>query len=115
MNNTNAFKFKQPSLKQLQLITWWMPESPYRDCDMVIADGSIRAGKTIAMIDGFVTWSLETFEHEVFILAGKSIGTLKRNVLRPMFQILTAKGIAHKYHRSENFVEVGTNTYFCFG
>lgn len=109
------FRFQPFSRKQKQLLTWWMPQSPYHDYDMVIADGAIRSGKTVAMIDGFVTWSLATFEHQNFILAGKSMGALKRNVLRPMFQILDAKGIPYHYHRSEHYVQIGTNTYYCFG
>lgn len=115
MRQAAVFQFKPFSKKQKKLLTWWLPESPYHDYDMVIADGSIRSGKTIAAIDGFVTWSLATFEHEAFILAGKSMGALKRNVLRPMFKILAAKGIHYRYNRSENYVEIGTNTYYCFG
>lgn len=110
-----AFRFQPFSVKQKRVLTWWMPESPYHDYDMIIADGSIRSGKTVAMIDSFVTWSITTFEHESFILAGKSMGALKRNVLRPLFQILAAKGIAYHYNRSEHFIEIGTNTYYCFG
>lgn len=115
MRQAAVFRFKPFSKKQKKLLTWWLPESPYHDYDMVIADGSIRSGKTIAAIDGFVMWSLATFEHEAFILAGKSMGALKRNVLRPMFKILAAKGIHYRYNRSENYIEIGTNTYYCFG
>lgn len=110
-----AFKFQPFSLKQKRVLTWWMDQSPYKDYDMIICDGSIRAGKTVAMIDGFLTWSLATFENESFILAGRSMGALKRNVLKPMFQILVAKGMPYRYHRSEHYIEIGTNTYYCFG
>lgn len=110
-----AFKFQPFSLKQKKVLTWWMDPSPYKDYDMIICDGSIRAGKTVAMIDGFLTWSLATFQNESFILAGRSMGALKRNVLKPMFQILNAKGIPYRHHRSEHYIEIGTNTYYCFG
>lgn len=109
------FKFEPFSLKQKKLLTWWTEKSPYRDYDMVIADGSVRSGKTISMVDSFITWSLYTFRGQNFILAGKSMGALKRNVLRPLFQILAAKGIAYRYHRSEHYIQIGSNTYFCFG
>ncbi|CEP67869.1 Bacteriophage terminase, large subunit [Moorella glycerini] len=115
MKQAVAFKFKPFSLKQKKILTWWTEKSPYRDYDMVIADGSIRSGKTISMIDSFITWSLHTFSNQNFILAGKSMGALKRNVLRPMFQILATKGIPYRYHRSEHYIEIGTNTYYCFG
>lgn len=112
-----AFRFQPYSQKQLQLLTWWMDESPYRDYDMLIADGSIRAGKTIAMIDGFVTWSMAVFGGMGvdFIIAGRTMGALKRNVIAPMLQILNAKGIPFYYHRSENWIEIAGNTYYLFG
>jgi len=113
---TTSFKFKPFSRKQKKLLMWWTNASPYRDYDMVIAEGAIRSGKTIACIDSFITWSLDKHRHQNFIIAGKSMGALKRNVLEPMFQILTAKGIAYHYHRSENpHIIIGTNTYYLFG
>lgn len=112
-----AFKFQPFSLKQKKVLTWWMEPSPYKDYDMIICDGSIRAGKTVAMIDGFLTWSMATFKSENFILAGRSMGALKRNVLKPMFQILAAKGIPYRYIRSgsDTRVEISSNTYYLFG
>lgn len=110
-----VFKFSPFSRKQQQVLTWWLPNSPYQSYDMLIADGSIRSGKTISMIDGFLTWSLHTFQGKAFIISGRSAGALKRNVLRPMWQILRAKGIGYYYNRSENYVEIGSNTYYLFG
>ena len=113
---TTSFKFQPFSLKQKKLLAWWTDGSPYKDYDMVIAEGAIRSGKTISMIDSFITWSLAKHRHQNFIVAGKSMGALKRNVLEPMFQILTAKGIYYHYNRSENpHVVIGTNTYYLFG
>jgi len=110
------FRYLPWSMQQKKLLTWWKPGSPYCDYDMVIADGSVRSGKTIATIEGFLLWSLNTFEHENFILAGRSIGALKRNVLQPMFAILGAKGIDFKYVRSDDhYIQIGSNTYYCFG
>lgn len=112
----SSFKFQPFSLKQRKLLMWWADGSPYRDYDGVIAEGAIRSGKTISCIDSFVTWSLEKHRDQNFIIAGKSMGALKRNVLEPMFQILTAKGIGYHYHRSENpHIVIGTNTYYLFG
>lgn len=117
MNHKTAgfFKFRPYSRKQLKLVTWWLPNSPYRDYDMLVADGSIRSGKTVAMIDSFTTWAQENFSNQDFIIAGKSMGALKRNVIKPMFQILNVKGTPYHYNRSENFIEIGTNTFYCFG
>jgi hypothetical protein len=114
-NKGASFKFQTFSKKQKKLLTWWTDKSSYKDYDMVIAEGSIRAGETIAMIDSFLMWSISTHENQQFIIAGKSMGALKRNVLKPMFEILNAKDIPYKYHRSEHYIEIGTNTYYCFG
>lgn len=113
---TTSFKFKAFSRKQKKLLSWWANGSPYRDYDTIICHGSIRSGKTVAMIDSFITWSLTRHRDQNFIVAGKSMGALKRNVLEPMFKILTAKGIDYHYHMSENpHVKIGTNTYYLFG
>ena len=50
-HQTATFKFAPFSRKQRQVLTWWLPNSPYQAYDMIIADGSIRSGKTISMID----------------------------------------------------------------
>lgn len=85
--------------------------------DFVIADGAIRSGKTIAMIIGFLTWSQEMFSGESFILAGKTMGALKKNVIRPMLQMLEAWGWPYAYIRSgtDARIEIGTNTYYLYG
>lgn len=115
LKKSNSFEYKPFSKKQKKLLTWWMKQSPYSAFDMVIADGSIRSGKTVSMVDGFITWSMSTFKNKLFIIAGRSTGSLKRNVINPMLQILTAKGLEYNYNRSENYIIVGSNTYYCFG
>lgn len=116
MAKAAVFQFKEFSRKQKKAMTWWMDFSPFKDYDGIICDGSIRSGKTIAMIDGFLTWSLSTFSNEKFIIAGKTMGALKRNVLTPMFEILTAKGIDYHYVRTEDpRIIIGNNVYYLFG
>lgn len=116
LRRNKKFQFKPFSPKQQKLLYFWREGSPYKDCDIVIADGSIRAGKTVAMICSFLQWSQETFpDGESFILAGKTMGALKRNVIKPMLQILEAWGWNYNYNRSENFIEIGNSTYFMFG
>jgi PBSX family phage terminase large subunit len=114
-NKPKAFKFNPFSIKQRKLLCWWEEGSPYKDYDIVIADGAIRSGKTIAMICSFLIWSQKHFRGEDFIIAGKSIGALKRNVIKPMQQILAAWGWKYQYNRSENYIIIGANTYYLFG
>lgn len=112
-----TFKFARFSDQQKRLMHWWRPGLRSASCDYVIADGSIRSGKTIACIIGFLTWSQETFQGETFILAGKTMGALKKNVIKPMLQILEAWGWPYEYVRSgsEPHIDIGSNTYYLFG
>lgn len=109
-----SFNFKQFSPKQQKVLYWWQEGSPYKDYDMIITDGSIRAGKTIAMICSFLQWS-QNFSGECFIIAGKTMGALKRNVIEPIQQMLGAWGWKYEYNRSENYLIIGNNIYYLFG
>lgn len=111
------FDFKPFSKQQRRLIHWWRPAVQTSQNDFVIADGAIRSGKTIAMIIGFLTWSQEMFSGQSFILAGKTMGALKKNVVRPMLQIVEAWGWPYEYIRSgtDARIEVGSNAYYLYG
>lgn len=112
-----TFKFKPFSDQQKRLIHWWRPMVRVSENNYVIADGSIRSGKTIACIIGFLTWSQTMHSGQSFILAGKTMGALKKNVINPMLQILEAWGWPYTYVRSgsEPHLEIGSNTYYLFG
>lgn len=111
------FNFKPFSPQQRRLIHWWRPAARSSNNNYIVADGSIRSGKTIACIIGFLTWSQEMFHGESFILAGKTMGALKKNVVRPMLQILEAWGWPYTYIRSgtDTRIEIGDNTYYLYG
>lgn len=111
------FKFLPFSDQQKRLMHWWRPGLRSSENDFIIADGAIRSGKTIACIIGFLTWSQEMFSGESFILAGKTMGALKKNVIRPMLQILEAWGWPYAYIRSgtDARVEIGSNAYYLYG
>ena len=111
------FKFLPFSDQQKRLMHWWRPGLRSAENDFIIADGAIRSGKTIACIIGFLTWSQEMFSGESFILAGKTMGALKKNVVRPMLQILEAWGWPYSYIRSgtDARIEIGSNTYYLYG
>lgn len=114
IRKVSKFKFQPFSKKQKKVLYWWRhPE--FSKNDIVIADGSIRSGKTISMETSFMQWSQEMFSGETFIIAGKSIGSLKRNVILPLLQILEAWGWKYNYNMSDNYIEVGSNVYFLFG
>lgn len=113
-----VFKFKPFSKKQKQVLSWW--ESPkYKDKEAIICDGSVRAGKTVIMSLSFIIWAMTSFDEEQFGMAGKTIGSLRRNVIRPLKRMLRGRGYAVKDNRTENMLEITkngvTNYFFLFG
>lgn len=87
-----AFKFVPFSKKQKKILTWWMPSSPYSDKDTIIADGAIRSGKTLIMSLSYVIWAMESYERTNFGMAGKTIGSFKRNVWILLKLMLRSRG-----------------------
>ena len=110
------FEFVPFSEKQRRLHNWWRPGLKTAENDFVIADGAMRSGKTIGCIAGFLLWSQESFSGEAFILAGKTMGALRKNVIQPMLQILKAWGWPCRYIRSgaESRLEIGENFYYLY-
>jgi PBSX family phage terminase large subunit len=113
-SNEGIFKILDYSNKQKQIVNWWR-NLKYQNKDIVIADGAIRSGKTISMIDSFLRWSMLNFNNKNFIVAGKSIGSLKKNVISPMIQIINFNIWHFEYNRSSNFLVIGSNTYYFYG
>ncbi|CQR74155.1 Terminase-like family protein [Sporomusa ovata DSM 2662] len=113
------FKFEPFSKKQLKVLTWWLPNSPVYDKDIIIADGAIRSGKTVSMSLSFVQWGMETFDGENLGMSGKTIGSFRRNVLAPLKQMLKSLKYRVKEHRNDNMVEIRyrkkVNYFYIFG
>lgn len=103
------------SQKQLKVLTWWMEGSPMASKDLVVSEGAIRSGKTLINIDSYINWSQTMFNDETFIIAGVSLGAVKRNILEPLFSLLNTKGIPYKHKSSEKKIIIGSNIYYYFG
>ena len=110
-----SFQFRPFSRKQQMALHWWEKGSGHEHCRMMLADGAIRSGKTVAMILSFLRWSLKTYRGQCFILAGVTSGALRRNVLEPMLSMLETLGIPYVWKRAEAAVLIGGNTYYLFG
>lgn len=120
MNKRKAlFNFRPFSYKQKMLLCWWQRGSPYKEKDGIIADGSIRSGKSLIMSFSFVIWAMEEFSDTDFIMAGKTILSFRRNVLNTLKRILISRGYQVSERRSENLVIVEkgniTNSFYIFG
>lgn len=110
-----AFQFQPFSRKQKKALYWWHAGSGHEHCRMILADGAIRSGKTVAMLLSFLRWSQTRFSDQDFIMAGVTTGALRRNVLSPMFQMLETLDQKWVEHRAAGVVRIGTNRYHVFG
>lgn len=120
MANEAIFRWKPLSLKQKIVFNWWR-SAKYRDKDGIICDGSVRAGKTAPMSLSFIDWATESYEEENFALCGKTIGSLRRNVLNPLKKMMRGRGYVFKEYRSQGYVKIynprskTTNYFYLFG
>lgn len=107
------------SKKQTLSLTWWYPSSPYSNYDAVICDGAIRSGKTICLTLSFILWSFYRFNGAAFAICGKTIRSLRRNVITPILPILSDMGFECSQKISENIVYIKNgihkNIFYLFG
>ena len=112
-------KFERFSEKQLQTLTWWSDASPYRDWDAIICDGAVRSGKTLCMGISFLCWAMRRFDGERFALCGKTITSLRRNLVSVLLPVMADLGFSCKEKVSQDLftVEFGgrRNTFHLFG
>lgn len=112
-------KFKRFSQKQLTVLNWWTEASPHKAYDAIICDGAVRSGKTICMSLSFILWSLYRFSDSSFALCGKTISSLRRNVVTPLLPLLKSMGFTVTEKRSANLIEIGNgkyiNRFYLFG
>ena len=112
-------KFQSFSKKQLTVLNWWCESSLYKDFDAIICDGAVRSGKTICMSLSFILWSLYRFSDSSFALCGKTITSLRRNVVTPLLPLLRGMGFTVTERKTSNLIEIGDgkhlNRFYLFG
>lgn len=111
--------FKDFSRKQLEVMTWWCGSSDKNGYDAIICDGAVRSGKTVCMSLSFIAWSFYAFSDTSFAICGKTIASLKRNVITPLNSILASLGFTVKLKSSQNYIEIiyknKINRFYLFG
>ena len=105
------------SKRQLLALTWWNRPA-FKHLDGIICDGSIRSGKTVSMSVGFVLWAMAAFDGAVFGISGKTIESLRRNVITQLPTWM--EGVVNiREKRNENKLIVTasgrTNSFYLFG
>lgn len=114
-----SIKYVAFSKKQLQLLTWWTDESPYHDLNGVIAEGAIRAGKTIIMGLSFILWSMQKSYDINYAICGKTVASTRRNIIEPLIEMLKQRKFKVIDRKTEGKLIViknnNKNTYYIFG
>lgn len=103
------------SPKQLELFKFG-----FSNYDGVIADGTIRSGKTSSMSIAFILWAMSEFRNKNFIIASKSVTSAERNIIKPLMNIkYLHKQFDIAYYTSTHTLKVtrGRNTqyFYVFG
>ena len=119
LQKKKSFEWQPFSEKQLKIQTWWCKASPYHNWDGIIADGSVRSGKTVSMAPSFVNWAMENYDEMDFALCGKTVGSLRRNVTKTLKQQLVSLDYDYEEKRTENLIVITdgkhTNYFYQFG
>lgn len=112
-------RFETFSEKQTLALTWWSDSSPYEDFDAIICDGAVRSGKTLCMGISFICWAMRRFDGLGFGLCGKTIASLRRNVVSVLLPVMNDLGFICEEKLSKNLFTVSfggrTNTFYLFG
>ena len=82
------------SPKQRTVLTWWRPGSPYADRQAIICDGAVRSGKTLCTGLSFFCWAMSSFHERSFALCGKTITSVRRNLLQELLPMLEKQNIS---------------------
>lgn len=107
------------SKKQLAVLTWWCDKRLAESSNGIICDGAVRSGKTLCMSISFVSWAFYCFSDMSFAICGKTIASLRRNVITPLIPELMSLGFRCDYKISRNFLEIERggvkNRFYLFG
>lgn len=107
------------SRKQRRVLTWWMPGSPDCKKEAIVCDGAVRSGKTMAMGLSFFLWACTCFDGQRFGICGKTIASLRRNVLAEVLPRLEELGARWKEKQTQNLLTVTygnhRNQFYIFG
>ena len=104
-----------------KLVLKWAHLTKFKNRKAIICDGSVRSGKTVSMILGFVNWAMRFFDGKNFGICGKTISSTERNIILPLLNMPDITDYySLQYIRGENkriIIRSGshTNTFFIFG
>ena len=111
-------RYQKLSDRQKLAMLWWNTPK-FKNRDGIICDGSIRSGKTVSMTVGFVLWAMCTFSGQTFAICGKTIESLRRNIIVHMREWVPGElQIAERRAENKLIISDGCgheNTFYLFG
>lgn len=109
----------QFSQKQQKVIQWWQGNSPMKGYSALICDGAVRSGKTMAVGLSFFCWAMCCHQGQQFALCGKTIISVRRNLIHGILPLLEKMGFHCEEKVSQNLIRVTlgnrSNIFYLFG
>ncbi len=106
------------SPKQRTVFRWWNTPG-LAENDGLICDGAVRSGKTMCMSFSFLIWSMTNFSGRSFAICGKTITSVRRNVLGSLRELAREAGFGISEKLSQHYFDVTlggkSNRYYLFG
>ena len=103
----------------MAVLCWWHKNSPYSGRDAIICDGAVRSGKTFCLCVSFCIWATALKNGSSFAICGKTIASLRRNIVTPILPVLRELGFTVSEKPSRNLVEISAfghkNRFYLFG
>ena len=98
----------------------WAHLPQYRDKKAIICDGSVRSGKTVSMIIGFVHWAMRFFDGKNFGICGKTVSSTERNIITPLLSMVDITDYYDvTYRRGDSLLTIRdgekVNRFYVFG
>lgn len=106
------------SPKQLTIFRWWT-SPPGKELDGIICDGAVRSGKTMCMSLSFVMWAQTNFSGRSFAICGKTIASVRRNIIGTLTEMSKKAGFSVDECLSKNYLDISlggvSNRFYIFG
>lgn len=111
-------KIEKFSANQISALIWWL-DNYKKNYDAIICNGAIRSGKTFCLGMSFIIWSFYKFSNKAFAICGKTIKSVKRNILFPILNFLNNLGFKCEIKIGDNTLIVSykdrKNFFYIFG
>lgn len=106
------------SPKQKMVFNWWKNQGS-RDKEGIICDGAVRSGKTLCMSLSFAAWASMNFNNSAFGICGKTITSVRRNLIAPLIANSSECGLEITENRTKNYIDISfggsRNRFYLFG